>query len=136
MIRREETIDDNKIISNFIFHCILFFVEVDRNFSDLMSVSGLKLRRYKERYGRAVPFSQYSIFIRETCIIEKCMYTLARQQDPHYLLSYMCVDVAYKGGLRGLTCFVGSQNRIVVNTHCETRVTLNNKSISRDKDGP
>lgn len=26
------------------------------------------------------------------------------------------------------------RNRIVVNTHCETRVTLNNKSISRDKD--
>lgn len=28
-----------------------------------------------------------------------------------------------------------ARNRIVVNTHCETRVTLNNKSISRDKDG-
>lgn len=35
----------------------------------------------------------FSIFyIRETCIIEKYMYALARQQDPHYLLSYMCVD--------------------------------------------
>lgn len=114
---------------------LLYFIFGKPKLFSLMYVSRFEITE-KPKEGMDARKFFFSIFyIRETCIIEKYMYALARQQDPHYLLSYMCVD-GYKGGLRGPTCFVGSRNRIVVNTHCETRVTLNNKSISRDKDGP
>lgn len=81
-----------------------------------------------------IPFSIFLALYIETCIIEKYMYIPQPSSKPYYLLSYMCVD-GYKGGLRAPDVS-RPRNRIVVNTHCETRVTLNNKSISRDKDGP
>lgn len=118
---------------NFVFYCILFLIKVNRNYSLECLFPGLKFGEIEGRYGCAKILFLNILHKRD--LYHREIYVYVGQQDPHYLLSYMYVD-GYKGGLRGPTCFVGSRNRIVVNTHCETRVTLNNKSISRDKDGP